>query len=100
MQHYADYRTRIRRMSETNPSTMPANDTGEQLGGAQPMESSTFFPMPDLLEEEHNPSAHQGPDPYKEYLRHRRKIYIIQAITFVVLAAAFIVWAIMLTRRS
>ena len=100
MTHYANYRAQIRRMSEGSHFTATPDSSGEALLTAQAAEQTPFYPAPSLDEDVEAGKRPSGPNPYRDYLRRRRKVFIVQAIVFVLLAIGFTVWMILLKQRS
>ena len=101
MKHYASYRAKIRRMSDESSLVVPPDASAESLDSAQAAEMKPFYPAPPALDDEIDIDRKPtGPNPYKEYLRRRRRVVIFQIIVFVILAAVFTVWMIFLLRKG
>lgn len=100
MQHYANYRSQIRRMSDNSSFVPSMNENGEVLNEAKPISSSSFYPLPEILQGEDEQVQKPSSNPYRDYLRRRRRVYIAQLIVFLVLVIGFAIWAIILMRRS
>ena len=100
MTHYANYRAQIRRMSDDSQFSVPPDASGEALSTAQVAEQAPFYPAPSFDKDEESGRSAPTRNPYKDYLRRRRRVLIAQAIVFVVLAIGFTVWMILLKQRS
>ena len=102
MQHYATYRAQIRRMSEDTPAVMSQDGNLDELSSAKAIGSAISYPIPSMLAEENDEPTekHLTANPYKEYIHRRRRIYLIQFIVLLILAAGFAIWMISLIQRS
>ena len=102
MKHYANYRAQIRRMSDESTFTSTsAENSLDSLDSAQPVGLKPFYPAPPVPNDEaEGGKKWNGPNPYKDYLKRRRKVVIYQIIVFVILAVVFTVWMLLLLQRS
>ena len=99
MKHYANYRAQIRRMSDESTFTSTSAESSlDSLDSAQPVGLKPFYPAPN--EDAEGAKKRNGPNPYRDYLKRRRKVVVYQVIVFVILAAIFTVWMLLLLQRS
>ena len=100
MQHYASYRAQIKRMSESSPMPVMEENGGEPvLSSPSVSVASSFSPMGEMISDGNSKKSH-GPNPYKDYLHSRHKIYWIQLAVLVVLLIGFGIWLTSLILRS
>ena len=100
MEHYANYRAQIRRLGEENPLASNPEGSADALRKTEMMDTTSFYPAPKLPEEDVGDGKKSKNNPYRLYLARRRRIYLIQIIVFLVMAAGFGVWLYFLLGRS
>ena len=101
MQHYANYRAQIRRMSEDTASLLPQDGNLDELSSVASVSSAIALPIPEVLGEEADASSKSNHhNPYKDYIHRRRRTYLIQFIVLLLLVAGFTVWMLTLIQRS
>ena len=101
MTHYANYRAQIRRMSDESSFPNPTVSSNDAPQDVQPAELKPFYPAPPQFDGDIEvDKKSSGPNPYKEYLRRRRKVVFIQIVVFIILVAVFATWMFFLKQRS
>lgn|GEM_PF-4047935 len=100
MHRYANYRAQIKRMSEGSPVPDLEEGSGEPvLSSPSVSVASSFSPMGEMISDGMSKKPH-GPNPYKDYLRSRHKIYWIQFAVLLLLLLGFGIWLATLILRS
>lgn len=102
MQHYANYRAKIRRMSDDSAVVPPTDIPSDNLDSVEAADIKPFYPAPPIAPSDENYKTKKtvGPNPFKQYLRRRRKVVVYQVIVFLILAAIFTTWMIFLIRKG